>query len=142
MKRLRVSIVLCIAVLGVVVAGNTENKKRLTKESVERIERDLIRAFESDIPGLQASAALALIQVKNEVPEYTWSRSIIPLMHIANDENKDAGVRIAAALALYELRTDRGDFLIARNARFTSDARVKHFCSLLAANRQLEKAAP
>ena len=142
MKRLLAGIVLCTVAYGMLVAGDTGTQRRLTKESVTRIEKDLVKAFESNSPGLQASAAITLIQVRMEVPEYEWSNSVIPLMRIVNSENTDADARIAAALALYELRTDRGDFSIVRNARFTSNNRVKRFCALLAANRQLEKAVP
>jgi hypothetical protein len=76
------------------------------------------------------------------MPEYNWSNSIIPLMRIVNGEDNDTDARITAALALYDLRTDRGDFLIVRNARFTSNERVKRHCLLLAASRQLENATP
>ncbi len=142
MKRLLAGIVLCIAAYGIMVAGETETQRTFTKAKLERIEQDLINAFQSNIPGLQTSAATTLVQVRKQTPEYSWSNSIIPLMRIVNDESNDADARIAAALALYELRSDRGDYSIVRNARFASNARVKRFCSLLTANRQFEKNTP
>lgn len=142
MKRVFAGFVLCTSLIGLMVAGDKEAQRALTKAGIERIEKNLVKAFESNNPGLQSSAAIALIQIRKEAPEYTWSNSIIPLMCIVNGESNDACARIAAALALYELRTDRGDFLIARNALFTSNPRVKHFCSLLATNRQFENARP
>ena len=142
MKRLLAGIVLCIAAYGTMVAGETEAQRTFTKAKVERIERDLINAFQSNIPGLQTSAATTLLQVRRHAPEYSWSNSIIPLMRIVNDENMNADARIAAALALSELRTNRGDYSIVRNARFASNPRVKRFCSLLTANRQSEKNTP
>jgi hypothetical protein len=142
MKRLLAGIVLCTAAYGFVVAGDIETQRTLTKANVGRIEKDLIKAFESNSPGLQASAAITLIQIRREMPEYNWSNSIIPLMHIVNGEDNDADARIAAALALYDLRTDRGDYSIVRNARFTSNDRVKRYCLMLAVNRQLENATP
>jgi hypothetical protein len=142
MKRLLAGIVLCIAAYGTMVAGETGAQRTFTKAKLERIEQDLISAFQSNIPGLQTSAATTLVQVRKQAPEYSWSNSIIPLMRIVNDENNNADARIAAALALYELRSDRGDYSIVQNARFTSNSRVKRFCSLLAANRQFEKNTP
>lgn len=142
MKRLLVGLVLCIAASSIVVAGDNETQRALTKNTIERIERNLIAALQSDNPGLQADAAITLLQVRRQVPDYSWSNSIIPLMCIVNNEDSNAGARIAAALALHELRSERGDFAIVRNARFTSNPRVKHFCLILAANRQLEKGNP
>ena len=142
MKQLLAGIVLCTAALGIVVAGDNETQRTLRKANVERIEKNLIKAFRSNSPRLQASAAITLMQIRREMPEYNWSNSIIPLMRIVNGEDNDADARIAAALALHDLRTDRGDFLIVRNARFTSNDRVKRHCLLLAASRQLENATP
>ena len=142
MKRLLVGIVLCIAAYGIVIAGDNESHNTLTNAKVERIEKDLINAFGSNIPGLQTSAATTLLQVHNVVPEYGWSNSIIPLMHIVNDENAHPDARIAAALALYDLGSARGDYAIVQNARFASNDRVKRFCSLLVANRHLETNTP
>jgi hypothetical protein len=142
MKRLHTGIVLCSVVFGIVAAGDIETRRTFTKATVERIEKDLIRALESNSPGLQTSAATTLIQMRKLVPNYAWSQSIIPLMRIVNGENYEADARIAAALALYELRTDRGDYSIVRNARFTSNARVKRYCTMLAVNRQFENAKP
>lgn len=134
--------VLCIGRYGTMGAGEAEARRTLTKGAVERIEKDLINAFQSNIPGLQASAAITLLQVRRVVPEYDWPSSIITLMRIVNVENSSADTRIAAALALHELRTDCGDYSIVLNARFTSDRRVKRVCSMLAAYRLSETMTP
>lgn len=142
MKRLFASIVLCTAAYGIVVAGDNASQRAQIRANIERIEQNLIMAYESGIPGLQANAAITMLQVQKEVPDYRWSNSIIPLMRIVNGESNDEKSRIAAALALSQIRSDRGDYSIVRNARFTSNSRVKRYCSLLAANRIAEKEVP
>jgi hypothetical protein len=142
MKRLLAGIVLCAAAYGVVVAGDTVTQRALSSAKMVQIEQNLINAFESGIPGLQTSAAITMIQVQKEVPGYRWSNSIIPLMRVVNGEDNDANARTMAALALSQLRSDCGDYSIVRNARFTSNPRVRRYCTLLAANRLAEKEAP
>jgi len=138
MRAFLIANVLCIAACGIVDAGSKEAQRTLTKVRVERIEKDLINAFRSDIPGLQTSAATTLLQVRKEVPEYSWSKCIIPLLRVVNDENSNPDARIAAALVLYELKSSHGNFSIVQNARFSSNARVKRFCSMLAAYHRLD----
>jgi hypothetical protein len=119
-------------------AGDTLNSRHLTEAKLERIERDLIRAFESDVPGLQASAAVTLHELREIAPHYDWSRSVVPLMHILNRDEHDASARVAAALVLHELRSSRGDWVIQRTAQLESNPRVKRYCMILLKSRMLE----
>jgi hypothetical protein len=139
MKRLIVAFVLCTAVYGLTIAGDNVAQRNLTSDQLDRIEQSLMVALESDSPNLQASAALTLMQMHAIVPSYDWSRTIIPLMHIVNCEEYEAPVRIAAARALHELRSSRGDFSITRNAQFASNPNVRRWCSMLATARRLER---
>jgi HEAT repeat protein len=142
MKEFFAALVLCIAAYGPMYAGENERPRALTTAKLEQIEESLINAFQSDVPGLQTSAATTLVQVRRRFPNYSWSNSVIPLMRIVNDEKSDSEARIAAALALYDLQTDRGDYSIVQNARFTSDPRVRRICTLLIANRRPQEITP
>jgi hypothetical protein len=60
-------------------------------------------------------------------------------MQVLNKETNDPAARVLAAMVLHELRSERGDFAISRNAQFTDDARVKRYCMILSRVRLLEK---
>jgi HEAT repeat protein len=112
--------------------------QRFTEEKLKRIEKNLVLGMESSSPSLQASAALVLKQVKSNAPEYGFTSAIIPLMRILKDEQREANVRIAAALSLQDLKSERGDFAIQRTAQFADSPRVKHICSWLTYQRLKE----
>ncbi|MBM4168381.1 MAG: hypothetical protein FJ215_04405 [Ignavibacteria bacterium] len=110
-------------------------------DRLKLIEENLIACLGSDIPGVRATAALTLKQLTDLAPDYSFDRSIIPLMRIVKDEACDGPSRIAAALALHALRSDRGDYAIKMNARFTRSQRIKHMYEHLALARSLERQA-
>lgn len=108
---------------------------RFTEDKLNRIEKNLVIALKSSIPTLQASAALVLKQVKSNSRNYEFSSAIIPLMSMLKNERHETNVRIAAALALQDLRSTRGDFAIKRTAQFTDNERLKHLCFWLTYER-------
>jgi hypothetical protein len=110
-------------------------------DQLARIEDNLLCALKSNCRGAQASAALAILQLKRSAPEYSFHRSIIPLMRIVGSDRYDERARIAASLALHELRSERGDFLIKRSALFSGDCRFKRVCKRLTEARNQERTA-
>ncbi len=108
---------------------------RLTGDRLDRIERNIVAALESGSPGLEASAALTLRDLKLLRPSNDFSRTVIPLMRIVKDEGENARTRVAAALALHELHSAVGDFAISRAAIFTDDHLVKHILSAIESHR-------
>ena len=104
---------------------------RLSQEQLTVVESNLIVALKSDSPGLQASAAQVIRDIKARVPEYDFARSIIPLMGILKDNDKDPGVRGIAALTLHEIGSDRGDFAIKQESRFCSQPQLRRLCTWL-----------
>jgi hypothetical protein len=139
MKRSLLSLLLVAGAWGVMVANDASAPKIvLTQEKLRLIEQNLMIGLESNIPTLQASAALVLHQVKEIAPGYGFSRCIIPLMRLVRTENYDATVRMAAALALHELRTAQGDFAISRIAKFEDNPRVKKLLQAMAYERGLQ----
>ena len=139
MKRSLLSMLLAACAWGGMFANESSTSKAvLTQEKLELIEQNLIIGLESNIPSLQASAALMLRQVKEIAPQYEFSLSVIPLMRLVRTESYDAPVRMAAALALHELRSTRGDFALARIARFEENPRVKKLLEAMAYERGLQ----
>jgi len=118
--------------------SSTSTEVVLTQEKLELIEQNLIIGLESNIPSLQASAALVMRQVRSIATQYEFSLSVIPLMRLVRTETNDATVRMAAAIALHELNSARGDFAIARIAKFEENPRVKKLLQAMTYERGLE----
>jgi hypothetical protein len=59
-------------------------------------------------------------------------------MGLVRTKSNDASVRVAAALALHELKSTRGDFALARIARFEENPRVKKLLVAMAFERGLQ----
>ena len=120
-------------------ASSSGSDRQFSLQQLDRIEKSLISAMESNRPNLQASAAYTLLKLKTLVPGYSFSESIIPLMRIVKDESHEVGARVAAGLALHELRSERGDFAISREAKFTEVRLLNHLYSWLAYARFQER---
>jgi hypothetical protein len=117
------------------------NARSFSADQLELIESNLILALESNVPGLQATAALTLRQVKEISPDYAFNRSIIPLMRIVGNEEYDVTSRVAAGLALHDLRSERGDYRIKLAGRFTENPKLKHLYEWLAYYRTKENSS-
>jgi len=142
MKPVRILVMLLCGVLcyaGTLGAGTPSagTDPRFNPAQLDRIERSLAMALESNSPGMYTSAALTLQQVKAVVPDYSFELCVIPLMRIVKTERYDPTARIVAAIALHELHSGRGDFAIARTGVFTDDPGVRRTCGWLAYYRSL-----
>ncbi|HEY6952841.1 MAG TPA: hypothetical protein VI758_10565 [Bacteroidota bacterium] len=139
MKRSLLLLVLVAGACGVLLAEEpTTPTITFTQNRLELIEKNLVIGLESNIPTLQASAALVLKEVKGFAPQYDFSQCIIPLMRLVKDDAYDVTVRLAAGLALHELKSARGDFAIARTAKFEDNQRIKRLFTAMAYERGLE----
>lgn len=126
MKRSLLSLLFVAGACGILLAEEPSTSNiTLSQEKLELIERNLVVCLESNIPSLQASAAIVLRQVREIVPDYSFGLSVIPLMRLVKDDFYEETVRLAAGLALHELKSARGDFAIARAAKFEENQRVK-----------------
>jgi len=114
-------------------AFNPANEVRL-----EQTKKSLVMALESSSPGLQATAAQTVRELKALIPDDPFTCLVIPLMRIVKDEDAVVEARILAALALYELRSEKGDFAIKAEAAHTDNMRFQHICAALAAERAKE----
>lgn len=111
---------------------------RFTAAKLALIEDNLLLCLASDLPGVRATAALTVRQLKQAVPEHSFNRCVIPLMRIVKNEAFEPASRIAAGLALHELASARGDFAIKMTAQFTETERVKRTYEHLAFARLME----
>ncbi len=106
--------------------------------TIEQTEQSLVLALNSDIPGVQLSAALTVRQLKALMPERSFSMFVIPLMRIVKQENADRCSRVIAAIALHDLHSAIGDYAISRQARFTGCDRLARTCRWLTYYQALE----
>lgn len=136
MKQIAV-VVLAVLLAARAGAGEDPAAQRFSNEKLAVIEANLKVALESPVPGIQASAAQTVRDLKAEAPEYGFASLVIPLMRIVKDRDAECGCRILAALALHELNSEMGDFAIERVGMFTEDARLKHVCTWLTYERLL-----
>lgn len=119
--------------------GEVRRTPYFSDEKLYLFETNLIIALQSEYPGLEASAAQTLRELKVYNPDFSYSRSVIPLMHIVKTESGDTRARLCAILALHDLKSDRGDYAIATTAKFSGNTQVQRLCSWLAYTRQVEK---
>jgi hypothetical protein len=139
MQRTPVLFAAMIYASGVVIASPTEQAEDTLHIQIAKIEKILIKGFESNDPEALRSSTCTLRRLMQLAPNYDWTDCIIPLMHVLNTEEHDPAARVMAAGILHELGTERGDFAISRNAQYSDDLRVRRYCSILAKARSLEK---
>lgn len=139
MKR-RVGVLVTVLVALPLIAGETEERVRsYSDKHLRLIERNLVVALESGVACMAADAALVLRDLKRIRPEQSFTSAVIPLMRILKNDECRCGCRVAAALALHQLQSERGDFAIEREAQFSSSRYVRHICRWLAYERTNEK---
>ncbi len=122
----------------VFAADTGQYVQSLSEGKLNLIERNLIRALESNSLGLQSSAAQVIRDLNRVRPNHSFSRCVIPLMRIVKDRKSHTGARIVAALALHEIKSARGDFAISRVAKFEKDPRLQRLCIWLTYERSKE----
>ncbi len=139
MKRLMIILAAGTMACTTLFALQPTDRSLYSQAQISRIEKNIVRGLESQEITRQVDAALMLHRVIGAVPAQDWDRCIIPLMSILNGENNPPRARLLAAMVLHELRTERGDFAIQRNALFTDDVRVKRYCTILTRTRLVER---
>ena len=135
MKRLIIILVAGTTACTTLFARQPIERTLYSQAQVDQIEKCIVKGLQSSETTQQTDAAMMLHRVREVIPAHDWDRCIIPLMHILNGEDNQPSVRLLAAMVLHELRTERGDFAISRNAQFTDNARVKRYCTILSRAR-------
>lgn len=139
MKTIHALCVGLVIMISLPVRAEEPSAPRFTRATFEQTEANLLQGLQHAIPQIVTSSALTVKQLKELYPEKSFTRFIIPLMRIVKDNDAPETQRIVAALALHQLRSLRGDFAIARVAKFTENPRVKHMLTALAYDRLMEE---
>jgi len=139
MKKIIMLCVMVSAIASTIRAGDEPGTNQFTEEKLNSIERNMVLTLESSIPGIQASAAQTVRDLKRLAPDYSFSRLVIPLMRILKDSNGETGPKILAALALHELGSEMGDFTIRRVAQFSEVPQLKRLCTWMVYERMVEQ---
>jgi hypothetical protein len=116
------------------VPFNPHNAVRLAQTT-----ESLVNALESASPGLQATAAQTVRELKDMLPDESFSSLIIPLMRVVKDPDAVVESRIMCALALHELHSERGDFAIKGEAIYAENTRFQRLCAALTAKKQQDE---
>ncbi|MFZ1731855.1 MAG: hypothetical protein WBQ23_13125 [Bacteroidota bacterium] len=103
----------------------------LTPERQELIKKNIMAGLESSSFEVQANHLQLIVDLKRAYPEYDFDYAIIPLMgKLKNNEN--CGMRILAALALYEFQDSRmGRFAVNQTIDHCNSDRLAKFCQTL-----------
>jgi hypothetical protein len=109
---------------------------KFTEEKIDLIEDNLVNDLDSPIIGVVIGGAQTVREMKKAVPTHDFAKLIIPLMRIVKDQNADRGARILAALALFDIDSERGNFAISREGEMGSDEVFKALCANLTAVRK------
>ncbi len=103
----------------------------LSEERQELIKTNLLVGLDHSSTEVQADYMQLVIDLKRAYPEYNFDYAIIPLMKkLKNCDN--CGVRILAALALYEFQDSRkGRFAVEQTIAHCDIPRLSRFCQTL-----------
>lgn len=118
MKKLFIILVAGLIVITTSFAFPTSVTKNHPKYDL--IEANLINGLKSGNNGLMFSSAMMLGDMQSE-------KAIIELNKILRDF-EDETVKIAAALALIKIGTERAIFLVKQQSRFNSNEKVAKLC--------------
>lgn len=103
----------------------------LTPERQNLIKTNLLAGLEHSSSEVQAHYLQLVIDLKRAYPEYNFDYAIIPLMGKLKT-NDNCGMRILAALALYEYQDSRmGRFAVQQTIDHCDSDRLAKFCKTL-----------
>ncbi|MBE0643659.1 MAG: hypothetical protein IH600_06230 [Bacteroidetes bacterium] len=103
----------------------------LSPERQEIIKTNIIAGLQHSSQEVQADYVQLMIDLKRAYPQYNFNYAIIPLMDkLKNEDN--CGMRILAALALYEFQDSRmGRFAVEQTIDHCKSQRLAKFCQTL-----------
>jgi len=97
----------------------------------EEIRVNILAGLEHRSMEVQADYVQLIVDLKRAYPTYDFEYAIIPLMDKLKNES-DPGIRILAALALYEYKDSRkAKFAIQQTAKYDNSERVARHCQTL-----------
>lgn len=119
------SIIKSFAILSILAlfAGNifAEQLPVVRSMNTLAVEKNLIQGVDSDNTGLKVSSAYQLGEIKSE-------KAVLPLLKMLRDGQNEEE-RIAAALSLTKIGTDKALYFVKSAARFDQSKRVRELCN-------------
>lgn len=135
--------VLCVGLVimmsPLVRADETSPAPRFTNATIEHTEQTMVQGLAYSNPYMTAAIAITVRDLKGLYPNQEFASLVIPLMGALKDEDAPVFSRTAAATALHELRSARGDYAIEEMTFLGSSERVKNVCMWLKYYRLIEK---
>ncbi|MDT8323304.1 MAG: hypothetical protein RRA94_04255 [Bacteroidota bacterium] len=132
MKKMMLTLMMVFvisAVPNMLFAGETNPP--LSQERQEYIKTNVLAGMQHSSMEVQADYVQLVIDLKRAYPDYDFDYAIIPLMDKLKNES-DAGIRIIAALALYEYQDSRkSKFAVQQTAMRDASERVARHCQTL-----------
>ncbi len=121
---------LVICAVPSLVSASTINPP-LTPERQELIKKNLVAGLEHSSTEVQAHYLQLIIDLKRAYPKYDFDYAVIPLMGKLKT-NDNCGMRILAALALYEYQDSRlGRFAVQQTIQHCDSDRLAKICKTL-----------
>ena len=114
-KFVLMTLLLLVAVSSLAYSINSEKQYK-------QIEDNLIVGLNTDNEGLKISCTYFLGEIKSD-------KAVIPLMRILKSSEVEEE-RIAAALALVKINSDKGLFTIKQRIKFDDSERVQRMCAI------------
>lgn len=129
MKTLTIAIVCALLTAGPLNAqtGSTD----ITPEAQTILKKNILRNLEHRITDIRANTLQLIIDLAVSHREVDLGFALLPTMHILKHDNHE-GLRILAAVALFHIGGDRGQFAVKRRSLYDSSPRVARNCSRLA----------
>lgn len=122
-----IGIVLCTAFAA---NGGEKEKEKTNIKILEKAERNIQATLQGDNDNLKESAIQVIRELQKAYPDYNFRRVNIPLMKILrNHDNRN--FRVLAALALFEVGGETGQYAVKEAARFDDDRMVQYICKNL-----------
>ena len=132
MKKAMLTLVVMLVISAVPSAiFASESNPPISQERQELIKENILAGIQHKSMEVQADYVQLVIDLKRAYPEYDFDYAIIPLMDKLKNESTP-GIRIIAALALYEFKDSRmGKFAIQQTALLDGSDRVARHCQTL-----------
>jgi hypothetical protein len=130
MKKVLITLLLLVVATSGTVLAQVSNPP-LSDKRQEQIRENVLAGLEHSSMEVQADYVQLLVDLNRAYPDYNFDYAIIPLMDKLKNES-DPGIRILAALALYEYKDSRmSKFAIQQTAKYDGSERVARHCQTL-----------
>jgi HEAT repeat protein len=125
MRKLSHIIVTAVLVALLLTTSSIAGEKKIANSNLDynKVEQTLLEGLASENLGLKVSSAYMLGEIKSE-------NAVIPLTKILR-EGEDERARLAAALSLIKIGTNRSVYVVKQGERFNDLAKVRAMCEHL-----------